>query len=128
MNSASGIPVSEQPLARVLIIEDEPMIAENIRAGLEDAGFAIAGIAGKLEKALRLIETAVFDAAIIDANLAGVSAGPAATSLVARALPFIVLSGYSELQLSDVFAQGLFIQKPYRIAQLVDGLKIILIK
>ena len=59
--------------ARILIVEDEPMIALELEEFLIDAGFKIAAIAGKLEKALALIESGACDAAIVDANLAGVS-------------------------------------------------------
>jgi DNA-binding response OmpR family regulator len=111
---------------RVIIVEDEPMIAENLRTVVVEAGFEIAGVAGKVEKALKLIENVACDAAILDANLAGVSASPAAAALSARELPFIVLSGYTREQLQREFSKGFFIQKPYRIAELVDCLNAIL--
>ena len=56
--------------ARVLIIEDEPIIALGIEDLLIDAGFQIAGVAARLEKALSLIESGTCDVAIVDANLA----------------------------------------------------------
>ena len=67
------MPVDKQEHARILIVEDEPVIALNLEELLVDAGFKIAAIAGKLEKALALIESGACDAAIVDANLAGVS-------------------------------------------------------
>lgn len=108
---------------RILIIEDEPMIALDLQNLLVDAGFEIAGVAGKLDKALALIASAIFDAAIVDANLAGVSASPAAAALVARGVPFVVLSGYSLTQQKAEFHGGTFIQKPARPAQLIAALK-----
>ena len=54
---------------------------------------------GKLEKARALIESDACDVAIVDANLAGVSASPAAIALAALGLPFIVTSGYSPEQM-----------------------------
>ena len=107
---------------RILIVEDEPMIALDLQDLLVDAGFEIAGVAGRLDKALVLIETADFDVAVVDANLAGASASPAAAALVTRGIPFVVLSGYSLAQQQDAFPGGHFIQKPCRPAGLIDAL------
>ena len=97
-------------------------MAHDIQDFLIEAGFEIAGVAGKLEKALALIESGACDAAIVDANLAGVSASPAALALAARGLPFIVLSGYSREQVQGAFPAALFIQKPCRPAQIIQAL------
>jgi DNA-binding response OmpR family regulator len=121
--------VDKREHARVLIVEDEPMIALTLQDLLVDAGFEIAGVAGKLEKAVALIESGVCDAAIIDANLAGVSASPIASALAARGLPFIVLSGYSPDQLQGAFPGALFFfQKPCRPVQLIRALNNIVVK
>lgn len=115
-------------IVRVLILEDEPMIALGIEDILLDAGFAIAGVAYKLENGLALIESGACDAAIVDSNLAGVSADPAAIALMARGLPFIVLSGYSRDQLKSGFAGGRFLQKPCRPELLIETLTDVLPK
>jgi DNA-binding response OmpR family regulator len=118
-------PVERHRNFRVLIIEDEPLIAHTLEDALIDAGFQIAGVVGKLEKALSLIESGACDVAIIDANLAGVSASPAAIALASRGLPFIVTSGYSQEQLPGRFPGATFIQKPCRpevIIQTLDTL------
>jgi DNA-binding NtrC family response regulator len=120
------MPVDDRQNARILIVEDEPTIALTLEEVLIDAGFEIAGVVGKLEKALALIESGACDAAIIDVNLAGVSARPAASALAARGLPFIVMSGYSPVQLLGEFSTALFIQKPYRPAQIIRALNTIL--
>ena len=99
---------------RILIVEDEPMLALTLENLLVNAGFAIAGVAGRLEKALGLIESVACDAAILDANLACVSASPVAVALDARGVPFIVLSGYSPEQLQGVFPGANFLRKPCR--------------
>jgi DNA-binding response OmpR family regulator len=120
--------VDKQKQARILIVEDEPLISLNLETSLVDAGFQIAAIAGRLEKALALIESGACDAAILDANLAGVSASPLASALTARGLPFIVLSGYSSEQLQGAFPGALFLQKPCRADQLILALNTILPK
>ena len=117
------MPVDKQHRTRVLIVEDEPMIAITLEDLLVEAGFEVVGVACKLEKALALIGSAVFDVAIFDANLAGVSARPAASALTARGIPFIVLSGYSPEQLPDNFFGAHFMTKPFRPDQLIQALR-----
>ena len=104
------------------------MLALDLEELIVDAGFKIAAIAGKLEKALALIESGVCDAAILDANLAGVSSSPLASEMTARGLPFVVLSGYASEQLQEAFPGALFLQKPCRAAQLIQALNTILPK
>jgi DNA-binding response OmpR family regulator len=107
---------------RVLIVEDEPVIAFALEELLIASGFQIAGVATRLEAALAVIESGVCDAAIIDTNLAGVSAGPAAVALKARGVPYLILSGYSSSQLLSVFSGAPCLQKPCRPDRLVEAL------
>jgi DNA-binding response OmpR family regulator len=109
--------------SRILIIEDEAILALILEEFLIDAGFEIAGVAGRLETALALIERGVSDAAILDANLAGVSSGPAAVALSARGVPFIVVSGYLPEQQPSSFSGALCLQKPCRPADLIQALR-----
>jgi DNA-binding response OmpR family regulator len=119
-------PCEDNQTVRVLILEDEPLIAFGIEDILLEAGFAIAGVTTKLESALALIESGACDAAIVDSNLAGVCADPAAVALVARGLPFVVLSGYSEEQLKNSFSGARFLQKPCRPEVLIETLTSVL--
>ena len=113
---------------RVLIIEDEPLLALTLEDQLVDAGFEVVGVVGRVDTALAMIVSAVFDVAIVDANLAGRSASPAASALTARGIPFILLSGYSIEQLSDEFVGAHFIKKPCRPSQLIQALRDIVLK
>jgi DNA-binding response OmpR family regulator len=118
---------NEQFKASILIVEDEPMLAYLLEEFLIDAGFDIAGVAARLETALAMIESRVFDAAILDTNLAGVNAGPAASALVARGLPFIVVSGYTPEQQHSAFSGALCLRKPCRPDDLVQALRTLLL-
>ncbi|MGA2291383.1 response regulator [Bradyrhizobium sp.] len=109
--------------ARILIVEDEALLAYMLEEFLLEAGFEIAGVAGRLETALAIIEKGVLDAAVLDANLAGVSAGPAASALAARGLPFIVVSGYLPEQQPSAFSGAIRLQKPCRPDDLVTALR-----
>ena len=113
------------PAMRILIIEDEPMIALDLQEFLETEGFAVAGVAGRLDNALERIKSVDFDVAILDANLAGVSSSPVATALAAQNIPFLVLSGYSLKQQQAVFSTLHFVQKPFRPEKLVSILNAI---
>jgi DNA-binding response OmpR family regulator len=128
MTLPSNSAVDPAEPARVIIVEDEPLVAENLRDDLVEAGFEVVGVAPRVESALKLIEGTGFDVAIIDANLAGTSAAPAAAALSARGLPFMVLSGYAREQLQREFSEAVYIQKPYRIRKLIDDLNSLLHK
>ena len=110
----------------ILIVEDEPMLAFAIEEFLIDAGFEIVGVAGRLETALTMIESAVFDVAVLDANLAGVDASPAALALKARGRPFVVVSGYLPGQQGSAFAGAPCLQKPCPPERLLQALYSIL--
>ncbi len=111
---------------RILIIEDEPMIALGLEELLIASGFKIAGVAAKLPKALAMIELGALDAAIVDANLGGVSASPAATALDAKRLPYVLVSGYSAKQQAEAFpGAAMFLQKPFvpeRLIKVLSGI------
>jgi DNA-binding response OmpR family regulator len=113
-------------IARIIIIEDEPMIALDLEDVLTSEGFDVVGVATRLDKALAMVEHTMFDVAILDANLNGLSSDPVATALTARSMPFIVLSGYSLKQKQAMFPGAHFIQKPCKPDQLVTVLNTIL--
>lgn len=118
------MPVNHAP--RILIVEDEAMIVFMLEDLLAEAGFEIAGVATTLDPALSLIETCGCDAAILDANLTGVSSAPAALALTARAIPYLVVSGYSAAQQNDAYAGGLYVAKPFKTETLIEALRSIL--
>ena len=128
LNRPQQMPANRQWTARILIVEDEPLIALSLEEVLIDAGFEIAGVVGRLDKALALIESGACDAAIVDSNLAGVSASPAAIALAARGLPFIMMSGYSKEQMLGEYPRAFFLSKPCRPELIIKTLKSILLE
>jgi DNA-binding response OmpR family regulator len=116
----------DTPRRRVLIVEDEPVLAFALEELLVESGFAIAGVATRLETALVIIGSGVCDGAILDTNLAGESVDPAASALAGRGLPFIILSGYSPDQQHGAFSGALRLQKPCRPERLIQALRSIL--
>ena len=118
------MPVNQMP--RILIVEDEPMIMLMLESLLTEAGFEVANVATKVEAALAFVDASAFDAAILDANLAGMSSAPVAAALAARSIPFLVVSGYTTTQQSEAFAAGLQIQKPFQTKELIQALRSVL--
>jgi CheY-like chemotaxis protein len=111
---------------RVLIVEDEAILAFVLEELITDGGFEIAGVATRLETALAIIQAGVCEAAVLDANLVGVSAAPAALALTERGVPFVVLSGYSRDQLRAAFTVATCLQKPCQPVSLIGALLSIL--
>ena len=112
--------------ARILMVEDEPLIALDVESVLLDAGYEIGGVAGTLDKALAIVEGGLCDAAILDANLNGVNSAPIAEALTARGLPFMVVSGYSAEQQAEALRAGPILQKPASQDRLLSTLERIL--
>jgi CheY-like chemotaxis protein len=108
---------------RVLVVEDEALLAYSLEELLIASGFDIAGVANRLEAALAIIQLGACDGAILDANLSGVSAGPAALALTERGLPFVVLSGYPPQREVSAFSGAVRLQKPCPPALLIRSLR-----
>ena len=78
---------------RVLIVEDEALIAQAIRRTVRAAGFEAVAIVATVEAALAFLGISTCDAAILDVNLRGQSVEPVAAELVQRRIPFLGLTG-----------------------------------
>jgi PAS domain S-box-containing protein len=99
--------------ARILIVEDEALLAMNLSEELGRLGWVIVGPASTLEEAEALIgrESSV-DAAILDVNLAGESAHRLADLLRQRGMPFLFCTGYEEPDTQARFADVPVVRKP----------------
>ena len=86
---------------RLLVVEDEYMIAEHIGMQLEEFGCDVAGPVGTIEEALTILEGGGLDGVLLDANLNGESSAPIAAALNAASVPFVVATGYGSRELSD---------------------------
>jgi DNA-binding response OmpR family regulator len=108
---------------RVLVVEDEPLIALEVAQMLETAGFEVVGPAASVDAALKLIDIAGCDAAILDVNLGQQSAEPIASRLARSKVPFVAMSGYSREQLPAGFGSVYLLSKPVQGSVLVDSLR-----
>jgi PAS domain S-box-containing protein len=103
---------------RVLIIEDEPLLSMDMEASLAEAGCEVGGPVGTIAKAKQLIAGMDFDAALLDANLAGESVDELAVALTQRNIPFAFVTGYGREALPDGFREALLLGKPFSKEQL----------
>jgi DNA-binding response OmpR family regulator len=83
---------------RILVVEDEAMIAMMLEDDLVEAGATVLGPVATVAAAIRLIEEAIADgglhAAVLDLNLGGERAKPVADRLASRGVPFLFATGY----------------------------------
>jgi CheY-like chemotaxis protein len=104
---------------RILVVEDEYLIAEHIALMLEDLGYEVVGPVPTVPEALEAIAAGTLDAVLLDANLGGTSSAPIATELAARRLPFVVVTGYGTLELPTSALQAApRVNKPFTAADL----------
>ncbi|MCW8085955.1 response regulator [Sabulicella glaciei] len=105
-----------------LLVEDEPLVAMEVTAALQEAGGTIAASASTHEEALRLASLPHgFDAALLDANLRGRPVGEVAAALRLRGVPFIFVSGYGPESLPAGFETVPLLAKPFTTAQLLEA-------
>jgi CheY-like chemotaxis protein len=113
---------------RVLIVEDEYVIAMEIAGILEDCGAEIVGPAGSVSLAIQLIaQEAPIDAAVLDVNLGRERVFPVAETLNLRNIPFVFATGY-DASLLVGFETSPRLEKPldpramaWTISKLVDS-------
>jgi two-component SAPR family response regulator len=108
-----------------LVLEDEWIIAEQIEAALEEAGYEVVGPVGRIDAAMALLRDQAVDAAVLDINVHGARSFPAAKTLARNEIPFVFLSGYAEAALPAELNSRPLMQKPVDVTALcrcVDGL------
>ena len=109
------------PLAgvRILVVEDEPLIAMDIEERLLAAGGDVIGPAANPETARRLIAETAPDAALLDANLAGSRVDDLAVELRRRRVPFAFATGFGRESLPRGVRDVPVLAKPFGSEQLV---------
>jgi PAS domain S-box-containing protein len=111
---------------RVIIIEDEPLVAMDAASGLTAVGCDVVGSAGTIDQARKLIASAECDAAILDVNLAGEPIDELAAALTQKNVPFVFVTGYGRSVLPRGFRDGLMLNKPFSHDQLVAAVELLL--
>jgi CheY-like chemotaxis protein len=85
----------------ILIVEDEFLVALDLKSLLEGMGCAVIGSVGTLEEALACLERAPPDAVLLDVQLAAGDTAPLARLLRERGVPFLVMTGYDRAHLVE---------------------------
>ena len=108
---------------RILVVEDEYLIAVTLQEWLEGAGFVVVGPVASVEKAVKLIDSETdIGAAVVDVNLGGVFAYAVADKLLARKIPFIFTSGYEDDVLRTRYPQIRNCHKPCLLSDMQEAL------
>jgi DNA-binding response OmpR family regulator len=111
---------------KVLIVEDEPIIAMMLEEHLLDAGCEVAATAMSLEKGLALAQTTDMDLAILDMSLGSQSSFAVADVLASRGIPFMFASGFGSSSLPEEHRGRTILNKPFHFPELVKGLTLTL--
>jgi PAS domain S-box-containing protein len=97
---------------RVLVVEDEALVAMAIRESLDAIGYAVVGPCSNITEAMVALRHNRVDAAVLDINLGGDLVYPLADILVAENIPFVFVTGYGNEELDSRFASVPILQKP----------------
>jgi CheY-like chemotaxis protein len=103
---------------RLLVVEDEMLIAMTIEDVLTDLGCVVVGPASSVAKALALLDREEIDGAILDLNLKGEQAIPVAEALQKRGKPFFFLTGYGSTGSNQAMFDAPTLPKPFDPASL----------
>ena len=103
---------------RILVVEDEALIAFMVEDMLGDLGHDVVATAMRLSQALEFAETREFDVAILDINLDGEKTFPVADVLIRRGLPFAFATGYGRDGLEGKHQDAAVIRKPFSAEEL----------
>lgn len=109
-------------MRRVLVVEDEYLVACALEIALLDAGFAVVGPANSLQAAWRLALSEPFDAAVLDVNLRGETVYPLAEELAERGVPLLLATGYGDAAIPERFAATPRLRKPFDANALTQAL------
>lgn len=109
---------------RILVVEDEFIVATMLCDILEDAGAEPIGPVGRVAEGIAAVANTAIDGAVLDWNLNGESGMHVATALQARGIPFVIATGYGKVE--GEFAGRPIISKPYAPSLLIERLESVL--
>lgn len=112
--------------SRVLIVEDEMLVAMMLEDMVADMGLVVAGVANRLAEGLSYARSLDLDAAVLDVNLDGELSFPIARLLKERSVPFFFATGYGAKGLDEEFHSTLVVEKPFNASDLSRAFSAIL--
>jgi DNA-binding response OmpR family regulator len=103
---------------RVLVVEDEAIVAMLLEDMLIEMGFEVVGTVGQFDQAVRAIDDGACDFVILDLNLDGKETYPLADMLAARGVPFVFATGYGSSGLKSGWRDFPVLEKPFQLRDL----------
>jgi len=113
---------------RVLVVEDEPLIAMDVAQAIEEAGGQVVGPADNLADAKQLAGGANITAAMLDIQLHQAVSADVAAILAGRNIPFVFYSGYNDSDVSRAWPNVALVIKPVGSTSLVEALQEMIVK
>ncbi|MDX2275179.1 MAG: response regulator [Hyphomonadaceae bacterium] len=107
---------------RILIVEDEALVAMLIEDIILDLGHEVAAVAGRLEDGVAKAAALDIDCAVLDLNLNGQRTYPIAETLRQRGAPFLFVTGYGAAGLEPGWEDEIVVQKPFQQHELELGI------
>ena len=108
---------------RILIVEDEYFVADDLATDLRRHGAEVIGPVGTVADALALVQsTPDLDGAVLDINLHGVMSYPVAALLTAAGTPFLFATGYDAWTVDDAYRGVVRHEKPVRPGDVIAAL------
>ena len=114
--------VGDSKSRRILIVEDEMLIALNLEDMLVELGHTVVATATRITEALKLAAESTIDLAILDVNLSGTPSFPVADVLRSRAIPFLFATGYGSQGLTESYRNEIVLGKPYGVRELQSAI------
>jgi CheY-like chemotaxis protein len=115
-----GAPLSGR---KILLVEDEYFVAQDMVRALEESGAEIVGPVANVEEALGLVrDTSSLSGAVLDVNLQGEMVYPVADALKARGIPFVFATGYDVTHTPPEHRDVFRCEKPVDPLQIVAAL------
>lgn len=106
--------------ARILVVDDEPLVAMLVEDLLLELGCEVVGPASTVAGALALVAAGGLSGALLDVNLAGELVYPVADALRAVGVPFAFVTGYGELGEAEAFRDAPVLKKPLDLPRFPD--------
>jgi len=108
---------------KVLIIEDNYVVAAHLAAALEDDGFTVMGPVDTAKRAVCRIDDEALDGALLDVRLREGNAVDVASALRAHRVPFVIVSGYSRDMLPTELKDAPYVGKPMGESELIQTVR-----
>jgi DNA-binding response OmpR family regulator len=108
-------------MARILIVDDEPLITAMLEDWLSELGDIVVGPAHSLARALELAHGDI-DAAIVDVSLGKDNSYPVLEALIARGLPFALATGHGQESIELRYREQATLMKPFEFAAFREAL------